>query len=72
METKVKLPDELERIVSELGFNGDSEFIEEAVRDKILELKRQKFFQISDRVALGLKNNKISPKEILDDFDKRE
>ena len=72
METKVKLPDELKRIVSELGFNGDSEFIEEAVRDKILELKRQKFFQISDRVALGLKNNKISPKEILDDFDKRE
>ena len=71
METKVKLPDELNRIISELGFNGNSEFIEEAVKDKILELKRQRFFQISDRVALGLKNNRINSKEILDDFDKR-
>ena len=71
METKVKLPNELNRIISELGFNGNSEFIEEAVKDKILELKRQRFFQISDRAALGLKNNRINSKEILDYFDKR-
>ena len=74
METKIKLPDELtaelNRIISELGFNGNSEFIEEAVRDKILELKRQRFFQISDKIALGLKNNKVGSKEILDDFEK--
>lgn len=72
METKIKLPDELNRIISELGFNGNSEFIEEAVKDKILELKRQRFFQISDKVGSGLKNNKISSKEILDNFDRRE
>ncbi|MFH1325346.1 MAG: hypothetical protein ABIH49_01070 [archaeon] len=71
METKIKLPEELNKIISELGFNGNSEFIEEAVRDKILELKKQRFLQISNKVALGLKNNKISPKEILDDFEKR-
>jgi len=75
METKVKLSDELadelNRIIIELGFNGNSEFVEEAIKDKILELKKQKFFQISDRAALGLKNSKVNPNEILDGFDKR-
>ncbi len=70
METKVKLPNELKDIISELGFEGN-EFIEEAVREKILELKRKRFFEISDKVASGLKDNKISQKEIIDDFEKR-
>lgn len=71
METKVRLPDELKRIISELGFSESSEFIEEAVRDKILDLKKQRFFEISDKIASGLDENKVNKKEILDDFEKR-
>jgi hypothetical protein len=75
MEAKIKfdneLAEELNKIVVELGFDGNSEFIEEAVRDKMLELKREKFFKISDKVALGLEKNKVIPKEILEDFNRR-
>lgn len=71
METRVRLPDELREIILDLGFSGDSEFIEEAVKEKILELKRQKFFKISDKVASGLESKGISSKEILDDFSKK-
>ncbi len=72
MEIKVKLSDELRKIIFELGFSGNSEFIEEAVREKILELKKQKFFEISDEVLSGLKSNNINQKDILDNLEKRE
>ncbi|MBU1252167.1 MAG: hypothetical protein KJ905_01725 [Nanoarchaeota archaeon] len=72
METKVKLPDELTQIISELGFEGNSEFIEGAIKDKILELKKQRFFKISDKILQGLRANKIGHKEILDNFEKQQ
>ncbi len=65
MEMKVKLPDELNKAIVELGFSGNSEFIEEAVRDKLLELKKKTFFEISDKISLGLKKNKVASQEIL-------
>ena len=70
METKVRLPEELSKIIVELGFEGNSDFIEEAVRSKILELKRQKFFQISDKISHGLNFSKVAQKEVMDDFEK--
>ena len=62
---KVKLPEELNKAILELGFNGNAEFIEEAVRDKLLEMKKRTFFEISDRISLSLKKNKVSSQEIL-------
>ena len=70
METKVRLPEELSKIIVELGFEGNSDFIEEAVRSKILELKRQKFFHISDKISHGLNSSKVGQKEVMDDFEK--
>ena len=73
METEINLPKELEaelrKIVVELGFNGNSEFVEAAVKEKILELKKRQFFQISDKVAHGLKEKGVSSKEIMEEFE---
>ena len=73
METEIKLPEELaielRKIAIESGFNGNSEFVEEAVKEKILELKKRRFFQISDKVALGLKEKGVSSKEIIEEFE---
>jgi len=73
-ELKVNISDELlgelSKIVVELGFDGDSDFVEEAIRDKILDMKKQKFFEISNKVALGLKHREVSPKKVLEDFEK--
>jgi len=71
METKVRLPDELTKIIVELGFEGNSEFIEEAVRGKILELKKQKFLHVSDKILNGLKAKSISHEEVIEDFEKQ-
>lgn len=72
METEIKLPEklatELRKIAIELGFNGNSEFVEEAVKEKILELKKRQFFHISDKVARGLKGRGISSKEMIEKF----
>ncbi|MBI2043769.1 hypothetical protein HYT24_00190 [Candidatus Pacearchaeota archaeon] len=74
METIIKIPKELEtdlrRFVHELGFSGDSEFVEEAVKDKVLELKRKEFFKVSDKIAQALNGKGINHREMLEDFEK--
>jgi len=76
METTIKLPkelaSELNEIVLELGFNENSEFIEQAIKEKILEFKKRKFIEISNKIASNLKKNRISQVKILEDFEKFE
>ena len=72
MKKLITLPTRLENDVGilrkEFGFASDSEFIREAIRDKILELKKLLFFQISAKVSKGLKKHKVSEKDILREF----
>ncbi len=74
METTIKIPDDLtlefKKAILELGFSGDSEFIEQAIREKILELRKKNFFEITDKIEFGLKKRGVTHKDILEDFEK--
>ncbi len=52
--------------IESLGYESEKEFVKEAVEDKILELKKKAFFEISDRVKDALTKKGISEKEILE------
>ncbi|ODS38319.1 hypothetical protein BEH94_09800 [Candidatus Altiarchaeales archaeon WOR_SM1_SCG] len=75
METvTVSISNELEEglnsVVSKFGFENKQDFIIAATRDKILELKKQIFFEVSNEVAIGLKKHEVKEQEILEGFEK--
>ena len=73
--TTVQLSEDLQpqitEVVNRLGFKNQEEFIEEAVRDKILEIKKKQFFAGSDLITQGLSKKKITEKQILEDFERQ-
>ncbi|KYK37850.1 MAG: hypothetical protein HXS46_13880 [Theionarchaea archaeon] len=73
MEHKITFSDETEKdirmIVDEFGFNSEEEFVEEAVVEKILQLKKQIFFNITDQVGAALRSKGITVKQMLEEFE---
>ena len=69
----LRIPDDLtlevNNIVQDFGFQNKEEFVQEAIRDKVLELRKLRFFSITDKVAANLKKKKISEQEILKHFE---
>ena len=59
---------DINNISKNLGFSSAGEFIEEAIRDKILEVRRQLFSMGTDHIAQGLKKKKITEQEVITDF----
>ncbi len=66
-----ELAPELQNLVAALKFKNIEEFINRAIRDKILEIKRKRFFEISDQIAESLEEQSITEQEILNDFKKK-
>jgi hypothetical protein len=73
MEHKITLSEKTEKdikmIVEEFGFGSEEEFVEEAVAEKILELKKQIFFNITDQVGAALRSKGITAKQMLKEFE---
>ena len=55
----------IEKVLKEFGYPSKKEFIEEAVREKLRELKKLQFFSISERIRKGLKKKGIRPEDVL-------
>ena len=74
MERKIKFSEKTEKdikmVIDEFGFDSENEFVEEAVSEKILELKKQIFFNITDQIATSLRSKGVSAKQILDEFER--
>ncbi len=66
-----KLNPDLQNIVAALKFKNVEEFINKAIRDKILEVKRKRFFEISNGISKSLKEQGIKEHEMIDSFDKK-
>jgi predicted transcriptional regulator len=66
-----ELTPELENIVATLKFRNKEEFINKAIRDKILEIKRKRFFEISDKISESLEGRGITEEEIINKFKKK-
>ena len=70
VDIPVEMEEGLNSIIGKFGFESKQNFIEVATRDKILDLKKQMFFEVSSEVARGLKKAGIKEQEILEDFEK--
>jgi len=53
------------KMIKEFGYSDEKEFISEAVREKLAELKKLQFLLISEKIRRGLKKRGIKPKDIL-------
>lgn len=58
-----------EKVAQEWGFSSIDDFVNEAVEERILELKKHKFVERSDKIKEKLKSEGFSEKDILDDFE---
>jgi hypothetical protein len=56
---------EVAKAAKEFGFDSKDAFISLAVKEKILELKKMKFFALSEKIRTGLLERKESPEHIL-------
>jgi len=59
---------EIEKILKEFDFATEEEFISQAIKEKILELKKMKFFVISEKIRRGLLKKGIKPEKFLKEF----
>ncbi|MBS1262951.1 MAG: hypothetical protein MAG715_00116 [Methanonatronarchaeales archaeon] len=69
------LRDDLERaaeeVAEEWGFSSVEEFVNEAVENRILEFRRCRFFEGTDRIREGLEKKGFTERELLRDFETR-
>jgi AraC-like DNA-binding protein len=59
---------EIQEIIREFGFSSEKEFISQAVKEKLMELKKLRFFLISEKIRKGLEKKGIKPEELLKKF----
>ena len=73
MEIRIdkKLTPELQNIVTTLKFKNIEEFINKAIRDKILEVKRKRFLELSNKISESLEEQGIAEQEIVNNFKKK-
>jgi len=56
--------------VSEYGYSSQEAFVEDAIRHRFFELRKEKFLDKAKKIREVLKRDGISEKKILKDFDK--
>jgi len=59
---------EVQEIIREFGFSSEKEFVSQAVKEKLMELKKLRFFLISEKIRKGLEKKGIKPEELLKKF----
>lgn len=69
----VKLSEQIERevfdTIKDFGYKTEKEFIEDALRRRILELKKSEFLSKIKEIKEKIKEKGTAEKEILKDFD---
>lgn len=72
MEIKLspKIKKEVFDIMGKYGYKSEKDFIEDALKRRILELKRTDFLLKVKEIRKKMKTKKITEEEILKDFDK--
>lgn len=55
-------------LIKEFGFLSEREFISQAVKEKLMELKKLRFFLISEKIKKGLEKKGIKPEELFKKF----
>ncbi|GIW67083.1 MAG: hypothetical protein KatS3mg095_0981 [Candidatus Parcubacteria bacterium] len=55
----------IKNLLKEFGFLSEKEFVNQAVEEKILELKKLKFLLVSQKIRKGLKKKGLTPEKLL-------
>tara|TARA_Y100000310_G_C20669737_1_gene809593 strand:+ start:2279 stop:2512 length:234 start_codon:yes stop_codon:yes gene_type:complete len=64
-----KVKREVSATVEDYGYDSEIEFIEDALRHRILELKKSDFLSKIKRIKKRMKEKGLTEKEIIKDFD---
>lgn len=56
---------EIHDFAREFGFASEKEFISQAVKEKITELKKLRFLLISEKIRKGLEKKGLKPEDVL-------
>ena len=62
---------EVKRLMVAIKLKSIEEFINRAIKDKILQAKKERFIEISNRIHSGLKKKGIEDEHILEDFERK-
>lgn len=75
MQTELVLPKnlvkEIDKIGAQFGFKNEREFVKEAVKEKILFLKKKLFMTATDKIKEGLIKKGISEVALLKEFEEQ-
>ena len=53
-----------------LGFENEEEFAKDAIEEKVLNIRKELFFSITNDIKLALKKKGIKIEQIIDEFEK--
>lgn len=65
--TKRLIP-QISAALAEMGYEDEESFVQMAIEDKLLELRKGKFYQITDKIREGLRIKGISIGDVYKDF----
>ncbi|MCK4781361.1 hypothetical protein KAS79_00330 [Candidatus Parcubacteria bacterium] len=61
----IKLSPKIKKTVREFGYLDEEKFIREAIEKRLMELKKFRFFAISEEIRKGLEKKGIKPEDVL-------
>lgn len=61
----IKLSPKIKKTVREFGYLDEEKFIREAIEKRLMELKKLRFFAISEKIRKGLEKKGIKPEDVL-------
>lgn len=74
MSLTITIPDDLlegiKKITEEGGFESTEEFISAAIEQKLLEIKKDKFYRLTDEIRKGLEKKGYTVKHIIDEIER--
>jgi len=68
LASEAKHKQSFKEVIKSFGYDSEEEFLREAVEDKIIDLQKKSFFEITDNVKDSLVKKGISEDEILKAF----
>jgi metal-responsive CopG/Arc/MetJ family transcriptional regulator len=74
MAITITIPEDLvkgiNKIIDEGGFQSPEEFIAAAIEQKLLELQKEKFYQLTDEIRQGIEKKGYTVKRVIEEIEK--
>ena len=64
------LVEKIKKIAEEGGFENAEEFVSAAIEQKLLEIKKEKFYRITDDVRAGIEKQGYTVTQIIDEIER--